>query len=74
MTNEQREAAGCINSQQYDNITSALVANKIASKQWRLWLKAVYNCDSAQDIKQEMVEGIMQTIQSAPDQIRLFGK
>lgn len=73
-TNEQREAEGCINAQQYDNITSALVANKIASKQWRMWLKATYNCDSAQDIKQEMLEGILQTIQSIPDNIKNFGK
>jgi len=74
MTNEQREAAGCINAQQYDNITSALVANKIASKQWRAWLKATYNCDSAQDIKQEALDGILQTINSIPDQIKFFGK
>ena len=73
-TNEQREAEGCINAQQYDNITSALVKNKIASKQWRMWLKACYNCDSAQDIKQEMLEGIMQTIESVPDTIKNFGK
>ena len=57
-----------------DNITSALVANKIASKQWRMWLKACYNCDSAQDIKQEMLDGIMQTIESVPDTIKNFGK
>ena len=74
MTNEQREAAGCINSQQYNNITSALVANRIASKEWRMWLKATYNYDSAQDIKQEALEGIMQTINTMPDQIKFFGK
>lgn len=71
---EPRIPDDCINAQQYDNITSALVANKIASKNWRAWLKATYNLESAQEIKQDMLEGIMQTIQSVPDKIKAFTK
>lgn len=73
-TDEQREQEGCINAQQYDNITSLLVANKISSRNWRAWLKFNYTHDSAQDIKQSEYEGIVQSIQQIPDQIKVFAK
>lgn len=73
-TDEQREQEGCINAQQYDNITSLLVANKISSRNWRAWLKFNYTHDSAQDIKQSEYEGIVQSINQIPDQIKTFAK
>ena len=73
-TDEQREESGCINAQQYDNITSSLVSNKIGSKLWRGWLKLNYGHNSAQDIKQSELSDILKTINTSPNTILQFGK